>query len=441
MSRIGKGRGNQLSVVLGCLLVLFSMALWGGYAAAAQDEAQDEAQAEEQPEGAELLRPSANWSEALHVSTTATNGAFVPVIKASSTGRLMIMYNHERNSGVENPFFSQSTDNGDTWSTPAAVHSSNTSARQVAFDFAGNTAHAIWRTSDSIRHAREGQWASNGSNLVADAGEFVFEPEIAAAPGGVIHAVWTQQNDRLYYSISRNGGDTWSQPPQALTSGQNRANVPDVAVDQNGDVHVVWEERIFDGSPWRYEIRYRKGNVTNSDVNWAAYQVLATSPDPNQPGEPRQPVIASEGNDLHVAFSRRLDSDEQYPYYIGYSAANGWDDRPTNTSPDNPVEVNTNTPFYLVSTVAGCSNGVQLYYHGAIDPNPREQILGASYKGEWSERVIVTAPDTRSINPSMVCTGATVHLAYSLIFTVNQDHQIYYVRRSPTVYLPSIHNR
>ncbi|MDX1688770.1 MAG: exo-alpha-sialidase [Candidatus Promineifilaceae bacterium] len=432
-----RGRGIRLSFVLVCLLVLFGALLWGRYAAAAQDGGQEGAQ---QVEEAELLHPMANWSEAVHVSTTASNGAFVPVIKMSSTGRLMILYNHETDDGVENPYYSQSSDGGDTWSTPAPVHSSETNARQVAFDFVGNTAHAIWRTSDSIWHAREGQWAANGSNLVVNAGEFVFEPDIAAGPDGVLHAVWTQQDQKLYYSVSRNDGATWS-TPQELTTGQNRANVPDIAIDQNGDAHVVWEERIFDGSPWRYEIRYRKGNVTASAVNWDAYLVLATSPDPNQAGEPRQPAIAARGNDLHVGFSRRLESDEQYPYYIGYSAANGWDDPPTNTSPGYPIEVNTNTPFYLVSTVAGCSSGVHLYYHGAVDPNPREQILGTTYKGTWSPRTVVTEPDIRSINPSMVCTGATVHLAYSQIFTVNDNHQIFYIRRSPTVYLPTIHNQ
>jgi len=430
MSRKERGKGVRLSIVTGSLLLLLSVALWGRYAAAAQDDAQ--------PEEADLLRPMANWSEALHVSTTSDNGAFVPVIRASSTGRLMIMYNHATVDSVENPFYSQSSDGGDTWSTPAPVHSSDTNARQVAFDFAGNTAHAIWRTSDSIWHAREDQWPANGSSRIVDAGEFVFEPDIASGPDGVLHAVWTQQDDKLYHSFSRSNGDDWSDP-QALTTGQNRANVPDITVDENGDAHVVWEERIFDGSPWRYEVRYRKGNISATDVSWDSYLVLATSPDPNQPGEPRQPAIAASGSDLHVSFSRRLESDEQYPYYIGYSATDGWDDRSTNTSPGKPVEVNTNTPFYLVSTVAGCDGGVHLYYHGAVDPNPREQVLGASFKGAWSERVIVTVPDARSINPSMVCTGATVHMAFSRIFTVNDNHQIFYIRRSPTIYLPSIH--
>lgn len=423
----------QLSIALACLLALFSAAVWGRYVAAQEAE---EAQGDEE---AELLRPEANWSTAQRVSTTSdVNGAFVPAIRASSTERLMIMYNYETDGGAENPFYTQSVDGGDTWSAPAPVHASDTSAVQVAFDFSGNTAHAVWRTADSVWHAREDQWATNGSTLIVDADEIVFDPEIAAAPGGVLHVIWTQQDHKLYYAISRNGGDTWSSP-QELTTGQNRANVPDIAVDQNGDAHVVWEERIFDGSPWRYEIRYRKGTVTPSAVNWDSYLVLATSLGQEELGEPRQPAIATDGGDLHVGFSRRLESDEQYPYYIGYTPTNGWDAESTNTSPGNPVEVNTNTPFYLVSTVAGCSNGVHLYYHGAVDPNPREQVLGTTHEGSWSPRAVVTDPGERSINPSMVCTGATAHLVYALILTVNDNHQIYYTRLSPTIFMPTVH--
>lgn len=423
---MSRTRGIQLSILFGCLLALVGAALWGRGATAEEDDAE------------ELLQPSANWSEALHVSTTSDNGAFVPVIRTSSTGRLMIMYNHETvNRGPENPYYTQSTDGGDTWSPPDSVHTSDADAIQVAFDFSGDTAHAVWRTSQTLRYARENQWAANQSTLIVDAEELVFDPEIVAGPGGLLFIVWTEQDQKLYYALSRNGGDTWGSPV-ALTTGQNRAAVPDITVDQNGDAHVIWEERIFDGSSFRYEIRYRKGNVTPSAVNWDPYLVLASSTDQNQPGDPRQPTIAAGGNDLHVAFSRRLESDEQFPYYLGYSPANGWDTQPINTSPNDPVEVNTNTPFYLVSSLDDCGSTVQLYYHGAIDPNPREQVLGASLKGNWSSRVVVTNPDERAINPSMVCTGATVHLVYSLILNVNDNHQIWYTRRTPTVYMPVV---
>ena len=430
-------KGFQASMVLGFLLVFFSALAGGRYAAAEEDDAG-------------LLRPQAVWSKQQRVSTTSDNGAFVPVLKASSTGRLMIMYNYETDQGVENPFYAQSTDGGDNWSEPDAVHSSSTGARQVAFDFAGNTAHAVWRVRttnqadeeiDKIWHASEGQWANNGRNLIVNAGARAFDPEIAAGPDGVLHVVWTQQtsqSDMLYYSHSRNGGGAWSSP-EALTTGLNKASATEIAVDENGDVHVVWEERIFDGSPFRYEVYYRRGNVTATDVNWQ--QPLEISEDPDAPGDPRQPAIAADGSDLHVAFSRRLDSDAQYPYYISYSSTDGWDDPPTNTSPGNPVEINTTTPFFLVSTLAECGGAVHLYYHGAIDPNPKEQVLGASYKGTWSPRVVVTEPDTRSINPSVVCTGATVHLAYSVIFEVNSNHQTFYIRRSPTVYLPTVYSQ
>lgn len=427
------------SIVVGCLLLLFSALVGARYATAEEDDA-------------ELLRPDANWSDAQHVSTTSGNGAFVPVLKVSSTRRVMIMYNHETAEGVENPFYAQSTDGGDTWSTPAPVHSSNTGARQVAFDFAGNTAHAVWRTgtsetSDSVRHAREGQWTANGSNLIVDTGQRVFDPEIAAGPDGVLHVVWTQtepnpEDDKLYHSHSRNGGETWSEP-QALTTGQYRASAPDIAVDQNGDVHVVWEERVPNVTPppiFNYIVNYIKGNLTASGINWQQTQELAGTSE--GPGVPLKPAIVAQGNDLHVGFSRRLEDNEQYPYYIGYSPGNGWDNQATNTSPGNPVDVNTTTPFYLVSTVAACSGTIYLYYHGAVDPNPREQVLGASSEGSWSQRVVVTDPDNRSIYPSIDCRSGTLHLAYAVIIsTVDTNHQIYYLRASPTVYLPVIYSQ
>lgn len=67
-------------------------------------------------------------------------------------------------------------------------------------------------------------------------------PALAVDPGGVIHVVWHDNSPgtfEILYSRSPDGGATFAQP--VAISGPGEAQVPVIAVDQDGVIYVAWE--------------------------------------------------------------------------------------------------------------------------------------------------------------------------------------------------------
>ncbi len=387
-----------------------------------------------EPQGAVL------WESPQHASTTSYNGAFIPILKADSDGRLLLAYNNKFGSGIENPYFRESKDGGNSWSDPAPIHDDRSKiANQVDFAFDNeDVAHAIWRTDKEIRHARYGQWP-NGSNRVILANDIVFSPDIAVAPNDTLHIVWAQSNT-VYHVYSKDKGTSWSSP-KPVAVGPDKTAVPTMAIDHKGDVHVVWEQRV-PNTDWKpgeklffYEIRYKKGIASKSGVDWSGrYKLLSKGI-----LESRAPTILALGDDIHVAFARRETDDEQYAYIRSFSPATGWSIL-KNVTQGDPVAMNTTIPFVLVPSLDNCDDTLYIYFHGAIASNMMERIWGVNSSNGWSFREPITDDVARDIRPSMVCVGGTMHIAYEQILKPNENHQIYYMAgKANSVFLPIVY--
>jgi hypothetical protein len=297
---------------------------------------------------------------------------------------------------------------------------------QVTFELdESDTAHALWRTQTAIWHAREDQWPYE-ANLITSTFGLVFNPDIAIDMYGTLHVVWAQEDNRLYYAQSEDGGDNW-QEQTALTEDINKSDQPTVAADEDGNVHVAWEERIFDSvaGAFRYEIRYLTGISETWGLSWSSSSALLSGDVVNA----QQPDIIAQDGQVHVAFARRdrLDdvNQEHYAYYVKYSPGSGWSE-PRDVTHD-PVVVNANVPFVLVPALATCDDVVYLYYHGAPADNSKEIVLGASSSDNWERRDQVDVGSTRAIRPSATCLGGKLHMVYEKVIRPNIDHQIYYI--------------
>lgn len=70
-----------------------------------------------------------------------------------------------------------------------------------------------------------------------------FLPEIAVDNEGKIHVVWSQYNvgesDEIYYARSTDGGMTWRMPIN-LSNHPGDANAPGIAADSMGNINLVW---------------------------------------------------------------------------------------------------------------------------------------------------------------------------------------------------------
>jgi hypothetical protein len=121
-----------------------------------------------------------------------------------------------------------------------------------------------------------------------------LSPEIAIDTNNVIHIVWydgTPAVDSIYYKNSTDLGVTWSLAKRISWTAKNSWG-PVVATDGDNTVHVVW----YEGDLNEAHLLYRKS--TNNGVTWSATKRLTW-----QAGRSFYPKIAIGPNDyIHIVW-------------------------------------------------------------------------------------------------------------------------------------------
>ncbi len=145
-------------------------------------------------------------------------------------------------------------------------------------------------------------------------------PSIAVDSKGAIHVVWEDwrndadgrrigdggidgmNNGDIYYANSSDGGITWSTSQMINDDGgTSEQGRPDIAIDSNEVVHIVWNDNRLDGDPMNapnyFDIYY--ANSTDSGVTFSTNKKITDV----MPVTARSPAIAIDNKDnIHIAW-------------------------------------------------------------------------------------------------------------------------------------------
>ena len=65
---------------------------------------------------------------------------------------------------------------------------------------------------------------------------------VASDSEGNVHVVWSRSNQHLYYSMISPRGETLIDATQVTGSGLHKIQHPDMVIDENDKVHIVWAD-------------------------------------------------------------------------------------------------------------------------------------------------------------------------------------------------------
>jgi hypothetical protein len=226
-----------------------------------------------------------------------------PDIAADSSGNLHVVW-YDNTPGFAEIYYRKSTNGGATWMTSRRLTWSSYGSYwpAIAVDAYGNV-HVVWSSIISWNNEIYYKKSTNGGatwmtsrRLTWNSG-YSYSPDMAVDSSGNVHVVWydnTPGNYEIYYRMSTDKGSTWM-TTQRLTRNSGASEFPAIAVDSYGSVHVAW----YDNTPGANvgDIFYKKS--TDGGLTWMTSKRLTWDPY----GDSEMPAVAldSSGN-VHVVW-------------------------------------------------------------------------------------------------------------------------------------------
>lgn len=403
-----------------------------------------------------------NFTNLTNISNSP-NGAQLPQIAVAPNGnRLMVVFNHRESAIASNndPYFVLSNNQGTTWTAPNDIFTSNgvnSIQPSVSFDNLNN-AHAVWvEDEDQILYMPESAWGGSSTVRISDDPaniSSVDSPEIIASSSTVLDVVWAQldttapfPSQNIFHARSTNGGASWNgggifTVPDALA--------PDMFIDSNGNIHVVWQENLS-ANKWR--IMYTRS--TDGGQNWpTAIEISETDSDRSA----ERPSIIKKNGTLEVIYTEKRAGStasalvDQSIHAVRCQSScmstASWTDAPQLAS--GPiVGANTNNSEVIVSSMAYIDDCTLVAFHGTVGgvAENNEIVFNTSNcDGSWSTRIEVSNENVRSLRPVIATQGDNIYLVFTQSGVSSSDNQIKFVSgqleafNNRTIYLPMVDN-
>jgi len=327
--------------------------------------------------------------------------------------------------------------------------------------------NASWNIEAAYSDDDGATWAYE---LVSGTKDNQFNPSIAVDSEDNIHVVWVGAywgvNTQKYNVRYRMRGDNWG-AQEAITDVAYDQYYPNIAIDSNDDVHVVWEGLGVGTYPTKINILYRK-----KESFWQAQEELT---DVN--GNQELPMIAIDSNDyIHLVWYGKgqggnpsnyniiyrkyttswqaqeaitdvahdqyqpqiaLDSSDQ-PHVVWYGL--GWG---VNTTINNiqyryktdtwqaqeNVSDNTDEQYYPAISLDGSDNIYVVWTGDGQGSNPTaENIMHRKKSGTWGTAVCIL-DDTKDKEYASLCWNEIQEkttTGYEFVYTDVTDANIYY---------------
>ena len=375
------------------------------------------------------------WSQEYTVSDDVYMYA-VPAIAVDNSGIMHVVWQNVDNDIV----YSRRSESGE-WS--ASVNMSNSEKAisklpDIDVD-ADGILYVVWQEDNNI-------WYASGTDGIVWEKEQVTSSDlsnyssIAVDNNGTKYVVWQEsiidESDTNILFKSRTSLQTWAEVPthnvsgtNYLTEGVERSLVPQIGIDSNQTVHIVWEEYLWGGD--HTPIFYRSRD--SSDV-WTSPQLVNNAKE----SDSSNPTLAVDGGGaIHVAWQEEW-QDGRYTnaddiYYRSKAADEQWAD----ASSELRVYDSSLESYEPEITVDGQGSLHLVWREYAVDGD--DEILYSNKSmgaGEWSLPVIVTEDVVGECQMPAIATGS-VHIVYVNDLSLAAINASVYVPDAPTNTTPS----
>ncbi|MEM7113305.1 MAG: sialidase family protein [Chloroflexota bacterium] len=383
-----------------------------------------------------------DWNEPIPLTTVvnAPFGASRPVVAAAPSGpTVTVVFNRQMSNDLfdNDPWFTRSINNGATWSPPTSIFSGTANSQQptVVIDVA-NRAHAAWREGTALVYAAEEDWGSNRIQFLSVPLDppGVTTPAIAAGASGVLAIVWAEGsggNPDIHFTRSGDGGQSWEMSRPVLTT-PSSSLFPDVVVDANNVLHLVWEENDKVGEPGQPV----QGTVYYSHSTAMGWSEPVSLSDIKGMADAHRPTILLTNQGVEVAFvGQGAGVTTVHHVYCNGLCDSGlsWQ-----TTPPVSAGFTYQSDIPIIPTLGRYQGCALVYIHGVRTDIPAEMsgLWGSSRCGSWQQQERQILPPDQALAPQLVNQGS--QWSYLTYESVGITNQIMFLRNQFKMFLPYV---
>jgi len=217
----------------------------------------------------------AQWTPVKRLTWNSGSSEY-PAIAVDYSGHILVVWEDDTPVFPE-IYFRTSTNGGWAWLTSQRItwFSYTSQFPDIAVDSSGNL-HVVWATDAPGNFEVYYKRSTNGGSTWLTSRRMTWNdgtseyPAVAVDSSGYVHVVWnddTPGNKDIYYKKSTDGGSTWL-ASQRMTWNDGASEIPSIAVDSLGNIHVLWA----DETPGNFEVFYTKS--TDGGSTWRPRQRL-----------------------------------------------------------------------------------------------------------------------------------------------------------------------
>src|SRR3989338_2722017 len=306
-------------------------------------------------------------------------------------------------SGNSDVFFSKSTDNGVTFSTPVNLSSNTGTSQNQRIAISGSTVSVVWEddtlgtneifyseSTDSGLTFNGGTLSSPGSPLNLSSGGLTPQVKISS---GKINVIWTSSisgSGDIFYTQSTGGSSVFSTPVN-ISNLSGSSITPQIATGTN--ISIVWDDNNLGNKEIFYSVSADGGSTFSSPVN-----LSGTSQ------QSQEPQLTISGNNVYVVWSDGPASG--YDILYSKSADDGITfNGGTVSSPGASVNLSGNSGDSTVPQIAASGANVNMVWSDTTSGNAGILLIASDDSGNSFSGISNLSGTATSITPQIATSG------------------------------------
>jgi hypothetical protein len=291
-----------------------------------------------------LETSSYEWFVTEYVSNESTGNSYRPSLAIDGLGNIHVAWHDvtdDDGQGDTDIYYKFWNATSGAWNTTAYVSTEstgNSNCPSLAIDGLGNI-HVAWHdaTDDDGQgdsdiyykfwNATSGAWNTTAYVSTESTGDSNI-PSLAVDSSGNVHIAWEDFTNHdgegdwdIYYKFWNATSGAWNTTAYVSTESTLGSKDPSLAVDSFGNVHIAWDDNTNDDGQGDLDIYYKFWNATSGA--WQTREYVSTE----STGSAVQPSLAVDGlGNIHVAWEDNTDDDGQGDtdiYYKFWNATSG----------------------------------------------------------------------------------------------------------------------